>query len=164
MGAGNANHPLQPEGTTADHTLSDREVAVCPAFPGPRGQTMGSWPGARCPLPALGLRSSHWLPGPFPQRGNPGPPEHPATVHRGRQGCSPVSGQGQGQGQGPQAFNGNIFRTHLCGGIPPTPFSPASSASTVRLSAGSSPLPGRPSHLPSHSVHQPCGRVVWCQG
>lgn len=50
MGAGNANHPLQPEGTTAAHMPSDRELAVCPAFPGPRGQTVGSWPDARSRL------------------------------------------------------------------------------------------------------------------
>lgn len=134
---------------------------MCPAFPGPRGQTVGSWPGARSRL--WGSVAPTGCPALSHREGTLGHPNtRPLSTEAGKA-ARPSAGRIRGKGQGPQAFNRNIFRTHLCGGIPPTPFSPASSASTVRLSS-SSPLPGRPAHLPSHLVLQPCGRVVWCQG
>ena len=48
------------------HTTSDRELAVCPAFPGPWGPGRGEL--AQHPLPSQGLCGSDCLPGPFPHR------------------------------------------------------------------------------------------------
>lgn len=124
----------------------NRELAVCPASPGPQGQALGSWHRARSLLRGTGSPPATR---PFPtQRGNSGPPTHPATLHPGRPArllTQPAAGPG------PQAFEKNLFRTSLCGRIPSTPFTPPLPSPITRLSRGL-PTPSHP-RMASLSAH-----------